>query len=554
MIWSKKDELNTIEQVVSRNSGMTEEELAKTDWEANILHLEDVADYLRHTSETNKKIAVFADYDCDGVCSAVIMHVILKSLNIDFKVYFPKRGTGYGLQKAYIDMIDEKYDTVITIDNGISAFEGVEAAKKRGMDVIIIDHHLQSTEGLPNADIIIDPHVFKENTDDFEDWCGAGLGYELSKILCDKKRQNVCLQFAAFATVADVVPLRFNNRTIVKRGLELINNSSINSIKLLINEISGLGKPHVDETTIGFKIGPIINAMGRVEDDAEYVYRYFISGEPEMLQHMVDNNELRKELVAQAVDRAQNIVVEECLFSDVPKIIYDPQTIEGIVGVVAGRLVETYKSPVICLTDSEKAGIIKGSARSTDDINIKEALDKVSDHLLHYGGHAGAAGLSLNVDELDNVRDCFFSIFEGYKTQETNEIFYDLEIDAADISDVLLSLKKYAPFGEGNRPPVFKINNFKCLPRNGKLFQIIGNDGNTLKLFGNECQAIGFDAVEKFNSLNMPKAVDMIGVISENNFGKPEPQIEISDFKKITEIKNQSELTKLCINDILSGL
>ena len=553
MIWSKRDELDSIKQVVSRNSGMTEEELMKTEWDTQIMHLYDVADYLRNASDTKKKIAVFADYDCDGICSAVIMHVILKSLQIDFKIYFPKRGIGYGLQKRYIDMIDEKYDAVITIDNGISAFEGIDAAKARGMDVIVIDHHLQSPEGLPNADIIVDPHVFKEK-ENFEDWCGAGLGYELSKLICDEKRQKVCLQFAAFATVADIVPLRFNNRTIVKNGLELINNSSVNSIHLLINEITGLGKPNVDETTIGFKIGPIINAMGRVEDDAEYVYRYFTSGNPEMLQHMVDNNEVRKELVIQAVERAQNIVVEECLFSDVPKIIYDPKTIEGIVGVVAGRLTETYKSPVICLTDSETPGVIKGSARSTEDINIKEALDKVSDHLLHYGGHAGAAGLSLKIDELDNIRDCFFSIFEDFEVQENDEIFYDLEINAEEIPDTLSLLKAYAPFGEGNRPPVFKINNFKCLPRNGKLFQIIGDDGKALKLFGNGCIAIGFDAVEKFNSLNMPKTLDIIGVISENNYGKPEAQIEISDFKKVTEIKNQSELTKLCLNDILSGL
>jgi len=556
MKWTKKDELNTIEDVIVRNSGMSLDELKRTtDWNTTISNLQKTADYLRRCAKERKKVAVFADYDCDGICSAVIMHIILKSLGIiRFKIYFPKRKIGYGLQRRYIEEMEEGFNVIITIDNGIAAFDGIEAAKEKGMEVVVIDHHLRSQEGIPNADIIVDPHVYKEAPDDFEDWCGAGLGYELSKLLCDEKRQNVCLQFAAIATVADVMPLTYNNRAIIKKGLELINNSFVKSIRYLVDEISGLGKPHVDESTIGFRIGPIINAMGRIEDDAEYVYRYFISGEPEMLQHMIEINERRKELVSQAVERAQNIVIEECLIADVPKIIYDPKTLEGIVGVVAGRLVETYKTPVICLTDSENEGVIKGSARSTDDINMKETLDRVSEHLLHYGGHAGAAGLSLNVDELDIIRNIFFDMFEDYEVKEADEIFYDLEIDAENVPDVLNKLKEFAPYGEGNRPPVFKINNFKCMPNNGKLFQIMGSDGRTLKLFGNKCSAVGFDSAEKFNSLNMPKIIDIIGTISENNYGKTEPQIEICDFEKKTVAKAQSELTKLCLDDILSGL
>ena len=156
MKWTKKDELDTVEKVVVRNSGMSLDDLKRTDWDAIISNLQETADYLRRCAKERKKVAVFADYDCDGICSAVIMHIILKSLAIYFKIYFPKRKIGYGLQRRYIEEMEEGFDVIVTIDNGIAAFDGIKAAKEKGMEVVVIDHHLRSQEGILNKNSFLE--------------------------------------------------------------------------------------------------------------------------------------------------------------------------------------------------------------------------------------------------------------------------------------------------------------------------------------------------------------------------------------------------------------
>ena len=541
MKWTKKDSCKTVSDVITRNTGMSEEELNKV-YNTQITNLQKAADRLVEIAKANKTVTVFADYDCDGICSAIILNMILHHLGIKFKVMFPKRSTGYGLQPRDVDNIES--DVIITIDNGIAAFEGITSAKDKGIEVIVIDHHLKPVEGVPDADIIIDPHVFKESPDDFEDWCGAGLGYELSRITCSEEVANACLQFAAIATVADVVSLTKDNRRILKEGLDLLNHTEIPSLQNFLNAVNGgYGKPFVDENMIGFKIGPIINAMGRIEDNAGYVYQYFISNNSIMFQHMYLINEKRKALVASAVDRAYAIIAEECMFSDVPIIIYDPATPDGIVGVVAGRLAENLNVPVICLTDSEEEGIVKGSARSPN-IHIKETLDKVKDDLIHYGGHAGAAGLSLRKDKIEDLRMRFSEIFADYQAEANDEIVYDLEIKTDEIGEVMNELKKYAPFGEGNPNPVFKVCDFKLLPRNGKFFSFLGTDASTIKFFGNNCCAIGFDLASKYGTLGNPKTINIVGKISENHFSRTEIQIEITDFESVNSETEKSSLAK----------
>lgn len=542
--WEKRDCCNTLSEVIERNTGMSIADLDKV-YNTPIKGLKDVASHLKRLAAEEKSVTVFADYDCDGICSAVIMNAILHSLGIKFNIMFPKRSTGYGLQPHDVEKIES--DVIITIDNGIAAFEGVNAAKEKGIEVIIIDHHLQSVEGVPNADYIIDPHVFKDEEDYFEDWCGAGLGYELSRLLCDESSQMACLQFAAIATVADVVPLLKDNRKIVKEGLTLINKTKVPSLRNFIASINkgSYSLPVVDETTIGFKFGPIINAMGRIEDNAQYVYKYFISGDQEMLDHMIEVNERRKELVTQSFERACEIITEECLFGDVPIIVHDPQTVSGIVGVVAGRLAETYNTPVICLTDDENdPEIVHGSARSTDDINIKEALDKVSDLLEKYGGHAGAAGISLRKENIDNLRMRFSDVFVEIPDKKEMNLEYDLEITADQIGEFMTELKRFGPYGEGNPNPSVLVKDFKLFPRAGKFYTLIGSDANTVKFFGNNSSAIGFDMAQKYKDIGVPKILNVVGKISENHYGKPEPQIEMQDFDSAGKSEEKSDLAK----------
>ena len=539
MAWIKKDSLETLDEVITRNLGFPADEI--DDYKITpVQNLDLVAKEILAIRDNKSSVTVFADYDADGICSAVILNVVLHSQGIQADFRFPKRTTGYGLQTHDVDTIDSDY--IITVDNGIAAIDAIKAAKDKGIKVIVIDHHLRQ-DVLPDADIIVDPHVFKEDPAYFEDWCGAGLSFELSRLLCDKAEKAICLQFAAIATIADVVPLKKDNRWIVKTGLKLLNNTTVLSLKELL---SALELSFVDEQSIGFKIGPVINAMGRVKDDAESVFNYFMSPDNETLQTLVETNELRKQLVTEALDRAYNIISADCLMGDIPIIVYDPQTIEGIVGVVAGRLTEDLRVPVICLTDSADPDVIKGSARSVMSVNIKEALDAQASLLLHYGGHTGAAGLSLKKENLDELRAEFAVYFMEYDREEENDdYYYDLEIEASEIPDMITRLKKYAPFGEGNPQPVFLIKNYKLYPRGGSYYKLMGADNETLKLFGDKSTAIGFGMAQKYNETKLCKNLQLLGKLSENHYRGVEPQVEIYDLKADEKKMAKSSLSSL---------
>ena len=554
MAWIKKDSCTDISAVIERNVGMPAAEFLKES-HTPIVNLDKTASRLREIAEANKTVTLFADYDCDGITSAAIMTVVFKALSIRAAVRFPRRSTGYGLQTGDVESFNS--DVVITIDNGIAAHAAINAAKEKGVEVIVIDHHLAPEEGVPKADIIIDPHVFKTNEDDFDGWCAAGLAYELSMLICPEM-QRFTLQFAAIGTVADVVPLVKDNRYIVQKGLQELNKTSIPALSILISEMCGASST-VSETDIGFKLAPAINAVGRIKDDAAFVYRTFFE-KPERVKEsvtkMIKINNKRKELVSQAVERAYGIYAEQCLAGDIPLIIYDPQTVEGIVGIVAGRLAEDLKIPVIVLTDSEN-DILKGSARSPlQEVNIKEVFDKTADKLLTYGGHAGAAGLSLKKDMLDDFKDSLQALFEDFEVEEkeSDDIFYDLEIKAEDVTEAYRQLAPFAPFGKGNPMPIFKIGGFKLSPRMGSWFKILGDDEQTIKLFGCDCTAIGFGLADKYNDTGLAKTLDIIGQIGVNSFrGRSEVQIEMLDISKSRIVKNQSDLSKL-LQDKLAKL
>lgn len=537
--WKKKDELLTIEEIVERQTGLSKEELGK-DWCTPIMHLEKMAEVLKECIINKTPITIFADYDADGITSAVILTKMLKSNGVTPKVLFPKRSTGYGINESDIDNINE--GVVLTVDNGIAALDAIKKAKAKGLTVFVLDHHLAG-ETLPDADIIVDPHVFKFSEYDFEDWCGAGLSYRLACLLVDdKKLLDELIQFAAIGTIADVVDLLKDNRTIVREGLKNINGSNVaKGIKTLL--ISSKTSSVVDEMTIGFTIAPIINAPSRVKDNAEIIYDFFVNNPTSWQKagEIVTCNETRKALVKSAVKRARDIVVNSCMFADKILVIYDKETVEGIVGIVAGKICEEMKKPTIVLTDG-KDGVLKGSARSTANVNIKELLDKTSKYLKKYGGHTGAAGLSLEEDNLDDFTYFINDIADD--AQESEEVnLYSLEISAKEIPKKLSELEKFVPFGKGNPRIIFKINEFQLVPRMGRFSKKMGENEEHLKIFGNEMSGVGFGLVEEFNKVNQPKVLNLIGTLSVNYFGKnSEIQVEFIDFEESQEIKIKSPL------------
>lgn len=453
------------------------------------------------------------------------------------KVRLPRRfSEGYGLSSKVIDEISD--GMLITVDNGIAAVEEIAAAKEKGLTVVIIDHHLPNPEkGLPPADVIVDPNALPNS--EFNGYCGAGLSYKLAMLsgVCDTVLKENIAALAAIGTVADVMPLIHDNRNIVIEGLEAINKG--HCPKGLEQLLETLGLYEIDETDIGFKIGPILNAVGRLYDDgSKYAVQLLATDNynPQLPHKLIEINEARKQYVNDGMQTVELTIAENCLYGDIPLLVYQSgkSIHEGIVGILAGRLAEKFHVPAFVLTDSEEPGLLKGSGRSFGEFNLKEMLDGVSEDIYAYGGHAGAAGITIKQNKLEELRLKMQNKVKemGFEnSKQTNT--YDLVIQSEQIPELSKELAKYQPFGEGNPKIIFKIENYKLVPKNGRFFQNMGNNGTVLKLFGNHNSAIGFGLSQNYNDQGQPTILNLYGNIGINRFnGHDEIQIEMLDLEK----------------------
>ena len=545
-MWKKQDNAKTIMDVIIRNSHQTKEELFQNKI-YSVKGLESVATII--SDYKDKPIHIIGDYDCDGIMSSAIMKIGLTAFGCsNVSVRIPKRfSEGYGLSEKIISEISE--GLIITVDNGISAVDAVKKAKEKGLTVIITDHHLPG-EIIPNADILLDPHI---GNFDFQDYCGAGVAYKIMEYLLPKNPiLYKLLSFAAIATVADVVPLIGDNRQIVRKGLRSLRmkegrTSGLYSLlyRLGLNE-------ELDEHCIGFQIGPVLNAPGRLFDDGAVQSYELISFDGEWNQAitMADNlillNDKRKQLVKEQWEETMQIIKINCMYGQSSYVIYQPGCPEGITGVLAGRLSEYFNRPAIILTDAEN-GTLKGSGRSSN-AHLKNLLDKVNKYLLRYGGHKGAAGLSLKKEELDDFINAFTKETNILSFNDSTDIYYDLKCNASIIPKLLTSLTAAGPFGEGMKPVVFCIENFKLFPIQNNYIQTMGVDKNILKVSGNGINGIifsrpGFDPVKKYQQLGSPHSINCIGILGFNyHNGEKSSQVEIIDFEPRYEEKPKSQL------------
>lgn len=557
MNWKKRNELlTTIEEVVLNNTGLCKEDffVSKT----KVFHIngiDDVVKLIKECIEKNIKIKIVGDYDCDGVTATGIMYMSILSLGGDVSIRLPKRfSEGFGLSEKIVDEVNE--GLIITVDNGITAVDAIKKAKAKGLTVIVTDHHLPNTDEndaviLPDADIIIDPNAIPGSAD-FNDYCGAGLAYKVAEKLIPENKTllDKLICFAAIGTVADVMPLVHENRRIVEQGLKNMTYSRSRTTGLeSILRICDLNK-HITSTNIGFKIGPMINAPGRLYDDGANIsfeaLVYDGKYDESIGKKLNEINEMRKEMISTAIEKIDINISSNCLYGDYPLIIYEPNLNEGIVGIIAGRLAERENSPTIILTDAEEPDILKGSGRSACGVNLKDLLDECSNLLYKYGGHESAAGMSVNrellTDFIEKMQEKIPDPIDD--TSKSDTIYYDLEIPAEKISEVFTELKKYEPFGEGNPKPVFKINNYKLSPRYSSYFKTMGKDNSVIKLYGVKSSAIGFGMAEKYSDLKEPKEVHLVGTISQNYFRDiPELQVEISDMKNTNKKIEKSAIS-----------
>lgn len=494
----------------------------------NIPQLKDaVAIIKKHPADA--PVAIFGDYDVDGIMASSIAFMVLRSFGFkNVSVRLPHRfSEGFGLKKPMVKELEAPGRTlIITVDNGIAAHEAVDYAKSLGATVIVTDHHcpvvIDGETVLPKADCIVDPMAVSGS--DFNGYCGAGIAYKLGLELIGRRAEGL-ISLAAIATIADVMPLVEENYVLVKNGLKALSAGNTTLGLKTLCKMQNVGGD-ISASDIGFKIAPCLNAPGRLIDDGAIIsMKTVVAGNQDMAdefcRNIIELNEQRKSMVNTIMQNLPEFDDEKF-----PVIVHIPHISEGVIGILAGKLCEQLRGPAIVFTDAEN-GILKGSGRSPENVNLKELLDKVPELFEGYGGHAGAAGMSIKPENLEMLKKRLQTELAGFKPEAEATETPDIEIEASQVQRALEVSKMFAPFGEGNPPLLVKVTDISLIPSYGKYKHLIGVNG--LKFYSNEFKLIGFGIeVEE----NEPTLVDAIGYISENFYnGMVTTQIEVKKVK-----------------------
>ena len=547
MIWVKNHDYSKISEII-RNR-LSEEDIEASNDEPIIHNLLKAIDFAKDCMRQGMPVTIIGDYDCDGITSSSILKLgLTEYLGIIPEVIIPKRLTeGYGVNISIIDRIP--CGLVIMVDNGIAAVEQIKYAKAKGLKTIIIDHHDKRDDGIiPPADVVIDPSA--EDTDCYKHYCGAGLAYRFIKALNPQSKiLDKLVTLAGIGTIADVMTLKGHNRWLVKESLKNVSMGNVPfGLKILLDRM-GIGE-YVTESDYGFGIGPTFNAAGRLYDDGGQRMTNFITTDESLIETPADLEFLKNEadnLIAINEERKEEVFKEmetvNMLLKDTSPIIViqDDSFKKGIVGILAGKLTEQYKVPALVFArDTKNPNNFTGSGRSPENLHLKKLLDKVSYLLEGYGGHAGAAGLTVKEENFDKLIRSLKNELEDFEPESPNVTYYDLQIGSANqIEPLYEELRKYAPYGEGNKPIIFRFDGFNGVPK------VMGKHNEHFKIEGNGVNILGFHLKDKWDNEGCPTAIDVIGEISLNHFNETvTPQIEIQDFHK-KEIKQTTDYNDL---------
>lgn len=434
-------------------------------------------------SDSSEIITISGDYDCDGICGTSVLYQGIKYLGKIPKYMIPDRiKDGYGMNRRLIDKAAEMGTTLlITVDNGISCHDAIEYAKSLGMKVIITDHHTIGNT-LPNADVIVHPGLGKYP---FRDISGATVAYKLMSYMIEKgnvenddidKKDIIdylrCL--SGITVISDVMPLVNENRVIFKRSIDYLKERKNPALTYLL-ELAEIDIEHIDETSYGFSICPMINAVGRISN-AEYAVEFFITEDPKTRQYVGLSlsalNEKRKFMQKEALEKITVNDKHEGI------VVFSTDKIhEGLIGIIAGRICQQYKKPTIVFTKAVLDGkeIWKGSARSTEDCNMFDVLSDMArtdpELFINFGGHAGAAGMSIPIDKKESFEDLYFQKVSAH-TIEYEQAY--MEVPADQVNDLVEAMKQWQPFGNGFPNPVirmqFDVTNAKLYYKTGSAY------------------------------------------------------------------------------------
>lgn len=438
------------------------------------------------SARSGGKIRIIGDYDADGVCATYILYKTLSRLSKNVSYQLPDRiKDGYGLNST---MIDKAYgdgiSLIITCDNGIAAVEEIAYAKKLGISVVVTDHH-ECPMILPEADAIIDPKQPECNYP-YKEICGAVVAYKFCQILCSEAgldfREDL-IEFAAFATICDVMPLLDENRIIVKYGLKSMQHTKNIGLRALIDS-TGIDKSKLSAYHIGFILGPCINATGRLDlanRALELLITDSVREAATIASSLKELNESRKDMTTLYTKQALNVVLNGDEYNPSMNdlsvlVIYLPDCHESIAGIVAGHVREQYYKPTIILTKAEVG--VKGSGRSIEAYNMFEALCDVEDIFTKFGGHKMAAGMSLPTERIDELRDRLNALSKLTPDDLIEKITIDIPMPLQYVTeDFIEELEMLSPYGVGNPKPLFAQKNLIV-----KNIRIQGRQSNVVKL------------------------------------------------------------------------
>lgn len=512
---------------------------------------------LAESIKENNKIRIIGDYDVDGVCSAYILYDYFKNIGASVSFDIPDRvQDGYGINENIIDKAySDGVEVIMTCDNGIAAYNQITHAKKLGLTVIVTDHHdIPIGTPLPPADAVTDPK--REDCDyPFKGLCGAGVAYQLirhfAKKYCKKKKftlkdiEKRYLAFTALATVCDVMELKRENRTIVKKGLNAIRDTENTGLKALLKVAEIEDEEEIKVYYCGFILGPMINASGRLESAKKALELFLTDDMDEALlkaEKLKALNNERKDITEQSIRMAVEAAESEEYKDDKVLVILLSDCHESIAGIVAGRIKERFNKPSLIFTYAERG--IKGSGRSIEEYNMFEEISKCSECFSKFGGHPMAAGFTLDGDTEEEQKANFYKLKkklnENTKLNEEDlkpKVSFDMELPLVYATEELINeMSVLEPFGTGNPAPLFAkrdvyVQDMRILGKNRNVVKLTLTDMKDGKIYNG---IIFEDSVSFTDYLNKKegKKLDIIyrPEINEYN-GRRSVQIKIENYR-----------------------
>ena len=503
--------------------------------------MDKAAQRLSSAIDANEKILIYGDYDVDGTTSVSLMYSFLKHFIQQLEFYIPDRYTeGYGVSKQGIEYaIEHQFSLIITLDCGIRANKMVDFAHEHNIDVIICDHH-NPTDKLPNAVAILDPKREDCNYP-YKELSGCGVGFKLLQALCLEKNydETMLYEFLDFVTVsiaADIVPITGENRILAAKGLELLNQNKRPGFKAL-KQISNFN----DELTISnvvFGFAPRINAAGRINHAKDAVKVLISESDEEALQLVetvnnanIERKDLNKIIQEEALELIRN---DEFLKTSKTTVLYKEDWHKGIVGIVASRCIEEFYRPTIILTEANGKAV--GSARSVRGFSVYDALLECEDLLEQFGGHKYAAGMTIDLKNIEAFKQKFELVVANTITEEqlTPKIHIDLEVQFSDLDMKFYNIiTQMAPFGPGNMTPVFRAKG--VIDTGGS--KIVGETQEhlrlTLKQGSTQMVGIAFGMADKLDIVKSGKPFEICFTLEINEWqGKQSLQLMVRGIKK----------------------